>query len=52
MLGSQLFPEEMPKKLIILAVEVQDITSFSDKLTSKVQRAIPKLIEAIKKEFI
>ena len=27
MLGSQLFPEEMPKKLIILAVEVQDITS-------------------------
>lgn len=51
-LGFQLYPKEMPKKLIILAVEVQEITSFSDKLTSNVQRAIPKLLEAIKKEFI
>jgi hydrogenase maturation protease len=52
MLGQLLYPDEMPKKLVILGVEVQDITSFSDKLTSNVQRAIPQLIEAIKKEFI
>ena len=52
MLGQLLYPDEMPKKLVILGVEIQDITSFSDKLTSNVQRAIPQLIEAIKKEFI
>ena len=51
-LGQLPYLDEMPKKLIIIAVDVQDVTSFSDKLTSDVQRAISILIAAIKKDLI
>ena len=51
MLGWQLYPDEMPKKLVILAVEAEDINSYSSRLTTKVQSAISELLEHIRKEF-
>ena len=51
MLGWKLYREEMPKKLVILAVEAEDINSYSSKLTAKVQLVVPKLLEYIGKEF-
>ena len=50
-LGEQLYPDEMPKKIVILAVEAQDVESFSSDLTEKVRTAVPKLIEMIKREL-
>ena len=50
-LGEQLYPEEMPRKIVILAVEAQDVESFSSVLTEKVRAAIPKLIRMIKREL-
>ena len=50
-LGEQLYPDEIPKKIVILAVEAQDVESFSSDLTEKVQAAIPKLIWMIKREL-
>jgi len=50
-LGSQLYPGEMPERLVILAVEAEDITSYSTELTAKVQSAIPRLMEEISKEL-
>lgn len=51
MLGSQLYPEGMPKELVVLAVEAEDIDSFSNELTYKVKSAIPRLLEEIDNEF-
>ncbi len=50
-LGKQLYPYEMPGKIVILAVEAQDVESFSSDLTEKVQVAMPKLIKMIKREL-
>ncbi len=51
LLGSRLYPDEFPKKLVIMAVEAEDITSYSTELTAKVQLAIPRLMEEICKEL-
>jgi hydrogenase maturation protease len=51
LLGSRLFPDEMPKKIVILTVEAEDINSFSTELTPKVQSAIPRLLDLIFQEF-
>jgi len=50
-LGSRLHPDEFPKKLVILAVEAEDITSFSTSLTARVESAIPRLLRKIEMEF-
>ncbi len=50
-LGEQLYPEEMPKKIVILAVEAQNVESFSSELTEKVRAAVPKIIRMIKIEL-
>lgn len=51
LLGWQLYRDEMPKKMVILAVEAEDIDFFSDELTTKVRLAIPQLLEIIDEEF-
>ena len=51
-LGAHLYPDEFPKKIIILAVEAGDITSFSTKLTAGVESAIPCLFREIQMEFM
>jgi hydrogenase maturation protease len=50
-LGRQLYGEEMPGEIILLAIEAQDTTTIGDKPTDKVQRAVQKTIKAIL-EFI
>lgn len=50
-LGSRLYPDEFPKKLVILAVEAEDIKSFSTSLTDRVESAIPRLLREIEIEF-
>lgn len=51
MLGRRLYKEEMPEKLVILAIEGEDINSYSNELTTKVRLAIPKLLAEIGKEL-
>ncbi len=46
-LGRQLYDEEMPGDIILLAIEAQDTTTISDKLTEKVQRAVHETINTI-----
>ena len=50
-LGWKLYKEEMPKNLVVLAVEADNATSYSSKLTTKVRSTIPKLLKQICKEF-
>jgi hydrogenase maturation protease len=50
-LGSELYPDEMPGEVIILAVEAEDISSFTEQLTEKVASAVPRLIEMVREEL-
>ena len=46
-LGESLFPDQMPKEMILLAVEAEDITTLSESCTSKVQASVEKVVEII-----
>ncbi|MBM4137192.1 MAG: hydrogenase maturation protease [Nitrospira sp.] len=47
-LGKKLLQEKIPEDIIIVAVEVEDVTTISDKCTPKVEKAIPEVVEFIK----
>jgi hydrogenase maturation protease len=42
----------MPQKITIFAVEAKDITTFSEKCTTKVEQAIPKLVKMVMEELV
>jgi len=46
-LGDSLFPGQMPREIVLLAVEAEDIMTLSESCTSKVQAAIEKAVEII-----
>ncbi len=48
-IGYQLFGNEMPRDIKIIAIEVQDVTTFSRECTPAVQRAIPKAVQRVKR---
>jgi hydrogenase maturation protease len=37
----------MPQKITIFAVEAEDVTSFSEKCTPKVEQAIPEVVKMV-----
>jgi hydrogenase maturation protease len=41
----------MPQKITVFAVEAKDITSFSEKCTPEVERAIPEAVKMVLKEL-
>jgi Ni,Fe-hydrogenase maturation factor len=41
----------MPKKVVFFAVEAQDLVNVSEKLTPKVEEALPRIVERIEKEL-
>ena len=45
--GDSLFPGQMPREIVLLAVEAEDVTTLSESCTSKVQAAIEKAVEII-----
>ncbi len=45
--GQMLFPEEMPKKLKLMLVEVEDISTFSTQCTPVVCHAIDDVVERL-----
>ena len=46
-LGRQLYPDEMPTEIILIAIEVGDTTTISDEPTPKVQNAIKTVVKII-----
>lgn len=46
--GQTTFPEEMPKEIIIIGIEVEDIFTLSKECSQSVKPAIPKAVELIK----
>ncbi|QER42471.1 hydrogenase maturation protease [Thermodesulfobacterium sp. TA1] len=47
-IGYQVFPEEMPKEIKIIGVEVEDIDTLDRDCSLKVKAAIPKVVQLIK----
>lgn len=41
----------LPKEIVIFAVEVADVTTFSEEWTPQVERAIPEVIELVLQEL-
>jgi hydrogenase maturation protease len=41
----------MPQKITIFAVEAEDVTSFSEKCTPKVEQAIPEVVKMVLEEL-
>ncbi len=50
-LGHSLYGDEMPERIILIAVEVEDTTTISDKLTPRVEAAVDRVIEMIEAEL-
>jgi len=48
-IGYSLFPEEMPKEIKIIGIEVEDVETLSRECSPKVEAAIPEAIARIKK---
>ena len=42
---------ELPHKIVIFAIEVADVNTFSEECTPKVKKAIPKCIEMVLQEI-
>jgi hydrogenase maturation protease len=48
-LGERLYPGKMPDSITILAIEAEDVLTISDKCTPQVEKAIPDVVQMIKK---
>ena len=47
-LGRDLYPGKMPEDIVIIAVEAEDIETFSETCTPKVEKAIHEVLHLIK----
>ena len=46
-LGKKLFPKKMPGEVIVFAVNIQEVTEFTEEMTRKVREAIPKVVNLV-----
>jgi len=50
-LGRKLVPKEMPKEVVFFAVEVEDLVNVSERLTPRVERTLPGIVEQVEKKL-
>ena len=50
-IGKKLFPNEMPGETVVYAVKVKDVTVVTEKMTKKVEEAIPEVVRLILEEL-
>ena len=46
-IGKKIVPEKMPQEITIFAIEVQEVTTFNEELTSEVKKSIPQLVKKV-----
>jgi len=46
-IGNKLMPEEMPREIVIFAIEVEEIEKFTEEMTTKVKEAVPKVVNLV-----
>jgi hypothetical protein len=42
----------MPQEIVVFAVEAEDITSFSEKCTPKLEKVIPRVVKMVLEELV
>lgn len=50
-LGRRLVPDKMPKEVVFFAVEAEDLVNVGERLTPKVEEAVPLVVERIVNEL-
>ena len=50
-LGRQTSPDRMPKEIVFYAMQAEDVSTFSEKMTQKVKENLPKLIALVVEEI-
>jgi len=50
-LGRQTSPDRMPKEIVFYAMQAEDVSTFSEKMTKKVEENLPKLIALVIEEI-
>lgn len=50
-LGRRIMPERMPKSVVFIAVEAEDLVNVKEELTPKVQAALPAIIRKVEEEI-
>lgn len=51
-LGRKLVPKEMPKEVVFFAIEAEDLVNVTERLTPKVAKALPRIVEQVEKELM
>jgi hydrogenase maturation protease len=41
---------DMPREVVVFAIEAKDMAAFSEKLSQEVEKAVPKVVEVVLKE--
>ena len=46
-IGNKFMPGEMPREIVIFAIEVEEIETFTEEMTTKVQEAVPQVVKLV-----
>ena len=50
-LGRKIAPEKMPKVVVFIAVEAEDLINVNEQLTPKVEAALPRVVKKVEEEI-
>jgi hydrogenase maturation protease len=50
-IGKKILPEQMPGEIVVFAVDIKEVTKFTEEMTEKVRAAIPKAVNLILREL-
>ncbi len=50
-LGRRIVPERMPKEVIFFAVEAEDLVDVNERLTARVEAALPEIVRKVEDEI-
>ena len=46
-IGNEFAREQMPKEIVIFAIEVEEVTKFTEDMTEKVRKAVPEVVNLV-----
>lgn len=49
-LGRKVVPDRMPKEVVFIAIEADDLVNVSEELTERVRAALPKIVKRVTQE--
>lgn len=50
-MGRKIVPDRMPNEVVYVAVEAEDLVNVSERLTQKLEAALPEIVKRVEKEL-